>query len=364
MLIYIDPTTGKVAPLPGELASIESHIYGYRNVAGSEGAIRADSAAYGELFRAIPGIRVDSVTAELPGFAQSLTARRKTVVEEAVRERSAFRLFPTYAEIPVGARKFTIPYGKTIGEAILWKGSNRFPTVRRVGQEDEFKTATIATSYEITNRQELENAFALANMGMVLNTEASLSQGCSDLVLDLANQLYWFGDSSAGLYGIATYPALPKVTSAAAFNGDDSPTDVAYALNTAIQYAANNSQGAAGFFSNLVVMTRRVMSYLSITRMGSIDLTTILEYVKKCNPGVRFEAADEMRDLGGNTGYDGILICNDNVRHVAIGLQQGVTFHPPETIGLGKRVIVTMDVGGAGLMPQPGTNMLLEVLAV
>jgi hypothetical protein len=361
MLIYLDPKTGREAPLPSEMRGVEHRVDGYRHVAGSEEATRADSAAYGEYFRTLPGIRVDSVTSELPGFALSLTARRKQIVEERTRKLNAARLFRAYTEIPVGARKFTIPYAQSIGEAVLYKGSHQIPVVHRAGQEDEFKTAMLVTSYEITDMQQAENSFAQANMGMVLNTEAGLSSTCTKVILDKANELYWFGDSSAGLYGLATYPALPKITSDIAFDGTDSPTDVADELNSAIQYPANAS--GSTFNANLVVMTERVASYLSRTRMGSIDLTTIMEFVKACNPGVRFEIARELKDLNGNTGYDGILICNDDVEHTCIGIQQGVTFHPPERIGLSTRVIVSMSVGGAGLMPIPGANVLLEVTA-
>ena len=196
---------------------------------------------------------------------------------------------------------------------------------------------------------------------MVLNDEASKSRSCAKVISEKVNDLFWNGDPAAGLYGILTYPALVKVEADVAFDGTASPTDVADALNRAIQYPTTVSGG--NFSANTCVMTERVAAYLSTTRMSSIDLTTILQFVKACNPGVRFDIARELKDINGRTLYDGVLIYNDDMENTCIGIQQGVTFHPPERIGLSTRVIVSMSIGGAGIMPQPGSNLLFVVKA-
>lgn len=358
-IYHIDAFERRETPLPDYLHGFESRIGSFTFAPGSEEGARLDSAARIACL-ARNGIRSDSVTATIPGWSMSLTSRRRQILEEDLPKNNAFAMFRTYNEIPLGAREFTVPYAKSIGEAVLYRGGTAFPTVHRVGQEDSFKTAIIVSSYEVTTFGQQEAAYIASQGMMALNTEAGLSKTVIEAINAKANHLYWFGDVDAGLYGILTYPSLLKKTSDVAFDGTESPTDVAAALNDAIRYPAVRSKST--YRANRVTMSERLHGYLSTTRIGTNSDITVLKFVEQCNPGVLFDVAWECYEPRAS-GYDYILIRNDGVDHSCIGIQQGIVFYPPEQIGFTTRNLVTMQVGGAGMMFKPGANMLLEVKA-
>jgi hypothetical protein len=235
-------------------------------------------------------------------LARELTYIRTQVLQVAKAPMNAFRIFPVQTEIPAGAQvAMQRIYDQTGIAKVISNYADDLPRADAVGTETPVKVMTLGDSYGY-NVVEIENAqFAGVNLEMY---KAQAARRAVDYKI---NQLAWFGDADAGVTGFINNPNLTSVTLAA--DGTDSSTkfvkktpdqiirDVT-ALISAINVATNNVENP-----NMVLFPTEAFDHIVMTPRSQYSDLTILEFLRRSHPDVRFEKVGEL-DGAGTDGAD------------------------------------------------------------
>jgi hypothetical protein len=304
------------------------------------------------------------VTSNAGALARDLNYRRKKVLEESHALPGSFSMFRMDPDQPPpGARTHSARYELSHGEATLYRGGgmSRIPVVGGSMIEDTFKLWPLVTSFN-------EDFFEAQSQQYAGYDARGRDVRTARRVLEeFANRINLFGDDAGGLYGALNYPRLAKRVSGTAFNGSESPTDVLAALFSAANYPSEASQEL--FKPNRMAASPRVLDYLSQTRLGSVNDTTILgfflESQKRTGGPSKCESMWELKEpnvpgAGAASGVDGIFFWNDDPLAVSIVNPQGIMMLPPFRMGFSTTTVVAMVVGGV-TMHRPGNNLLLLV---
>ena len=184
------------------------------------------------------------------------------------------------------------------------------PKVGIVGNARTWPVKSITASYEV----DFHEVRASTQMGVDISAEKALS--AMELVKRESNRIAYLGDASLGLFGMFTFPLLPKVLSTIQF---DNP-----ALDPIVALAAINSWANLlydtitnrTFKSDAVLFPSKVMTYLNTTFRNANSDTTLMELFRKSNPHITF--VDEVSEAseGGFGGTPAILFYKKDPRHV------------------------------------------------
>jgi hypothetical protein len=174
-----------------------------------------------------------------------------------------------------------------------------------VGKEIPTKVLTLGDSYGY-NVVEVEHAqYSGVNLEMY---KAQAVRRAMDIKI---NQLAWFGDEDAGVTGFINNPNLSAVTLAADGNqnGGSSSTKFIHKtpdqiirdvtqLISAINLATNNVENP-----NMVLFPTEAFDHIVMTPRSQFSDLTILEFLRRSHPDVRFEKVGEL-DGAGTEGAD------------------------------------------------------------
>ena len=235
-------------------------------------------------------------------LARELTYIRTRVLEVAKAPMNAFRIFPVQTEIPAGAQvAIQRTYDQTGIAKVVSNYADDLPRADVIGTETPVKVQTIGDSYGY-DVVEIENAqFAGVNLEMY---KAQAARRNIDFKI---NQLAWFGDAENGITGFLANPNLTDVPLAA--DGTDSSTkfvdktpdqiirDVTQ-LVSAINLATNNVENP-----NMVLFPTEAFDHIVMTPRSQYSDLTILEFLRRSHPDVRFEKVGEL-DGAGTNGAD------------------------------------------------------------
>jgi hypothetical protein len=331
----------------------------FEDKAKRDAAYRLDAAALRR------PLRLDAaMEGDLGTLALGTTYRSKAIIEEVIAPNNSTKLFPTWGEVPPGARDYTVAYERTVGEAVVHRVGNLNVNPVSVGAfEDRFPVVHLWTAYEMEYHDEASQNFQVQNIGLQVATEARKQRSAAKVLAQAMNRMAFFGDTEEGVPGIVNYPRLVKPTEVAVpFDGTGSPADVLAVLARFWNYPRSQSRGAMG--PTRIATSERVENYLTMTRFGSVNDTTIgmfFEKAKKLGKGI--ETAHELRELdGAGSLVDGILMYSDDPESAAIVTVQGITYLPPVLLGY-KRIVYAFATIGGGIMRTPGHNVLLRVTA-
>lgn len=235
-------------------------------------------------------------------LARELTQIRARVLEVAKAPMNAFRIFPVQTEVAPGAQvAMQRVYDSTGIAKVIANYADDLPRADAVGKEIASKVVTVGDSYGY-NAIEIENAqFAGVNLSMY---KAQAARRAVDLKI---NQMAWFGDADNGVTGFINNPNLTSVTLAADGTGsstkfvDKTPDQIIRDITkliTAINVATNNVENP-----NMVLLPTEAFDHIVMTPRSQYSDLTILEFLRRSHPDMRFEKVGEL-DGAGTAGAD------------------------------------------------------------
>ena len=235
-------------------------------------------------------------------LARELTQIRARVLEVSKAPMNAFRIFPVQTEVaPGAATAIQRIYDSTGMAKVIANYADDLPRADAVGKEVVSKVVTVGDSYGY-NTMEIEHAqFAGVNLSMY---KAQAARRAVDLKI---NQMAWFGDSEQGVTGFIDNPNLTAVTLAADGTGsspkftDKTPDQIIRDITkliTAINVATNNVEDP-----NMVLLPTEAFDHIVMTPRSQYSDLTILEFLRRSHPDVRFEKVGEL-DGAGTAGAD------------------------------------------------------------
>ena len=235
-------------------------------------------------------------------LARELTQIRARVLEVSKAPMNAFRIFPVQTEVAPGAATAIQRIYDSIGMAkVIANYADDLPRADAVGKEVVSKVVTVGDSYGY-NTMEIEHAqFAGVNLSMY---KAQAARRAVDLKI---NKMAWFGDADHGVTGFIDNPNMTAVTLAADGTGsstklkDKTPDQIIRDITkliTAINVATNNVEDP-----NMVLLPTEAFDHIVMTPRSQYSDLTILEFLRRSHPDVRFEKVGEL-DGAGTAGAD------------------------------------------------------------
>ena len=235
-------------------------------------------------------------------LARELTQIRARVLEVSKAPMNAFRIFPVQTEVaPGAATAIQRIYDSTGMAKVIANYADDLPRADAVGKEVVSKVVTVGDSYGY-NTMEIEHAqFAGVNLSMY---KAQAARRAVDLKI---NQIAWFGDSEHGVTGFIDNQNLTAVTLAADGTGsstkftDKTPDQIIRDITkliTAINVATNNVEDP-----NMVLLPTEAFDHIVMTPRSQYSDLTILEFLRRSHPDIRFEKVGEL-DGAGTAGAD------------------------------------------------------------
>ena len=230
-------------------------------------------------------------------LARELTQIRARVLEVSKAPMNAFRIFPVQTEVaPGAATAIQRIYDSTGMAKVIANYADDLPRADAVGKEVVSKVVTVGDSYGY-NTMEIEHAqFAGVNLSMY---KAQAARRAVDLKI---NQMAWFGDADHGVTGFIDNPNLTAVTLAADGTGsstkftDKTPDQIIRDITkliTAINVATNNVEDP-----NMVLLPTEAFDHIVMTPRSQYSDLTILEFLRRSHPDVRFEKVGELEGAG------------------------------------------------------------------
>jgi hypothetical protein len=307
---------------------------------GLQPALRMDSKQLSDYRVKLNAQRLDSLS---PAAGLHLARQLEHIYSDVLREefppQSAFELFPLDNSVPVGARNHTVRRLSQAGEPKVYRGNSRDIPAVSVGQEEEtfpVRHYVIGLEFDVLD---LESAnFANTQLRQELQIAAQ------ETMMEFANHKTWFGDDENGIYGIFNYPWLPKqILPLGALQATNAEAFLAQ-MNQAANFAHEESKTV--YSPDTMVVSPRVMRYMSTTYRGTGTDSNLLELFRKSNPRIKsVEEAWELQGSGpGDT--DGILFYRRTRRAVANVLVRPFTMLPMQQQGLGYQIPCLMSHGG------------------
>ena len=235
-------------------------------------------------------------------LARELTQIRARVLEVAKAPMNAFRIFPVQTEVAPGAEIAIQRVYDQVGMAkVISNYADDLPRADALGKEVPTKVVTVGDSYGY-NVVEVENAqFAGVNLEYY---KAQAARRAVDLKI---NKMAWFGDADNGVTGFINNSNLTAVTLPADGNGsstkfvDKTPDQIirdVTSLISAINIATNNVENP-----NMVLFPTQAFDHIVMTPRSQYSDLTILEFLRRSHPDMRFEKVGEL-DGAGTGGAD------------------------------------------------------------
>lgn len=257
---------------------------------------------------------------------------------------NAMRLFPVSTETPEGATTITYRQYDSVGMAkIVANYANDLPRADVTGKEFTSPIRSIANAYGY-NTQEIRSAMFA---GVPLNAKKATS--VTRAQEELVNQLAFAGDADHGLPGLLNNTNIPEVTLAADGTGSSKAFSTKTAdkivrdVNSLINKVLTQSKGVHRV--NQVWMPLEQHALLATTQNSTASDTTILEFLRKVNPGVTFEAVIEM-DGAGASGADRMIALENSIDNWQLEIPMMARQYAPQQQGLEFVVPVESRYGG------------------
>lgn len=306
--------------------------------------LRRRDAAHDEKSRrrvdAIDGKRRDANVSATSGWflARELEYIYPEVVQAPYPAMDSWTLFPT-ANVDPGRKTHTYRRVRHFGDARLYIGGNEIPVVNSARDEVSYPMHTLVTSLQY-------DLFESLASGDGAPDKLREDMAAADRVLhELGDHLHWHGDAANKFYGVVNTPGMPTRYSSTAFDGSASADDVLAALFAAANHARLASKGTMG--PDSIVFSQRVYAYLSQTRLGSVNDTTILEFFLKQRPDITSVEQSWHLDGTGTGGRSGILFYRrDRMRGIQVTIGSGFTMLPVQELVFNRRVYFYMRLGG------------------
>jgi hypothetical protein len=169
---------------------------------------------------------------------------------------------------------------------------------------------SIEAAYRITFQEVRAAAFA----GIDISSEKAF--GAKEMVMRESNRIAYLGDPGAGLYGLFTFPLLPKVLSPIVF--DDPALDPNTMLRNLNVWSniLYDTITKRTFKSDAVLMPSRVRTIMNTTFRNANSDTTLMDLWRKSNPHITFIDDVPEADEAGFGGTPAMIFYKKDPSHV------------------------------------------------
>lgn len=290
-------------------------------------------------------------------FARQLEHIYAEVLQEPRPMLNAMRLFGIDTTVPPGAKYHTIRRVYADGEAAVYSGRGQnIPRVGMSKKEETFPVRHYVTSFVLDIFEMASGMFA----NISLATE--LLRIARDVIEEFINWQTWYGDTENGLYGVLNYPWIRKKVIATPFNETSDPDEILRELHRFVNFPSDSQRQA--FKPNVLVLSGRVLNYLSQTPRSDTSDTTILEHFLKNSKTIeRVEEANELQNddsepiPGVPPGLDAMLAYRDDRRGIQNVMPQTFTTLPTQEMGFEQVTFAYASHGGV-IMRDVGNNII------
>lgn len=248
-------------------------------------------------------------------------------------EFSALRLLPISNEGGPGARVITYRQFTPVGMAkVVNNYAKDFPRVDILGKEFSQTVKSLGDSYGWNDQEIREAQFADLPLDSMRATTAK------EAMIQKLNQIAWLGDTEADLKGLIYHPNVTKAAATTGTWASATNDQILADVNNAIQAVKTLTKGAE--FVNTVLLPLDKMGLLDTRFYSTTAPMTLLEILKRGNPGVVFEAVSEMGALttnprtGATATTNVMVLYRRDPRKVMLSIPQEFEQWPPQREGM------------------------------
>jgi hypothetical protein len=285
-------------------------------------------------------------------LARQLEHIRTKVYERKFPQRKARLHFPVDTEGGSGLQTITHRMTNRAGTACIGMGFDRTEiSVREF--TSPVKPLTSSYGWDL---MELRGAMR-TGMDLAMYKANNAKQA----IIDLEDRLAYVGDTETGLIGAFNHPTIPRIpaTYPISSNGSTStstPDQIISTVNLAINQVFVLSRGVES--ATAVLFTPAAYAYISVTTRGSVNDTTILEYLKKAHPNVDFDFATACIGAG-TAGTDIIFSYTRDEDHIKLNIPSPFEQLPELQVRLGEWEIGCVESFG-GIEYIYATGLVVE----
>lgn len=285
-------------------------------------------------------------------FARQLEYIRSKLYEKKFPARKARIHFPVNTEGGSGLETITHRMVTRAGLAAIGMG---FPRSEISMREFSSPVRPLTSSYG-WDIQELRKAM---RAGTDLNT--AKANAAKAAIIDLENLLAYVGDPETGLIGAFNHPNIPRIPApyVISSNGSSStstPDQIIAVYNLAINQSFVLSRGVEE--ATMVLSTPSAHAYISSTPRGTVNDTTILEFLQKAHPNVDFDWCNELVGAG-TAGTDAIFAYTRDEDHVTLNIPSPFEQLPEHQRGAAEWEVGCMESFG-GIEYRYATGVLVD----
>ena len=339
--------------LPGKVAQLDNDTFRYRSDASGELNIRTSNMD-GTRLQAAKGGTIDPRfdSGDTLFLEHQLEFMLNRVIEAEYPEKKAMSLFPLNTQ-GGWANKITYAAYDRVGRAKIVCCANDWPRVALTGCKYAAPIVTIGSGYELCFED--INYARFAN----LNLEERMVSAVREAVMEEVNYLTFYGDTAAGVLGLANNPYLPRMAASFPIDATSSPEQILQMLHNAANYSIQATLGA-GQQPNTMLLPISVWTYLSSTNIfSSINKETILECFLRNNQFInQVDWVPELETLGAG-GTRAIFFYHRDPRSVELRMPVQFTQLAPFWNGMTTEVNYYTRFGGLWFY-YPLRNLILE----
>lgn len=283
-------------------------------------------------------------------FARQLEVVKAQTYDIKVGALRAVELFPVDGTTPQYAENQTYYQYDARGLAkIISDYGTDIPSVEVAGKAFTSKIETIALSYAYSIMDIKRGAI----QGTPLNVRKALATRRG--VMARHNQLFWLGDTTAGIVGVLSNSSVPNAQVSADGAGgagssplwaNKTPAQVLRDLTQSITEIKSLTKGVES--PNLLVMSEVRLNFLRGTLMTTNSRDTILTTFQNMYPEIRVEGAEELAGAF-QGGAEGFLLGRNESTHIELIAPIVYEETPPESINLAYKVNSIGRNGGAAI---------------
>ncbi len=287
-------------------------------------------------------------------MTRELSFRLSKIIEQVKVAATSYDLFAFNESVPIGAKSFKARRIEHFGEARIYRGGSSIGATRTAMYEEDFKIHHLVTSVGTDMFETMAQNFAGENI-----TQREMAAAKEVLYLE-ADRLFWQGDAMAGLYGVLSYPFLPRMHLAVPFSSASTGMEIVRELNRAASDAEERSHGTMR--PTACVMSHQLYNYIAQepldTSGGDI---TILEYWKRTNSqGIQNVKKVDRLTGAGPSGENGIFFYAEGSQGPLLTMPQPFAVLPPQAHGFGNTTYMYCTIGSI-YMPYVGNQCLAWV---
>jgi len=269
-------------------------------------------------------------------FGRQLEVIKSQTYDIKQGQLRAIELFPIDGTTPEYAETQTYYQYDARGLAkIVSDYGTDIPSVEVAGKAFSSKIETIALSYAYS----IMDIKRAAIQGTPLSVRKALATQRG--IMARHNQLFWLGDTVAGIVGVLSHASVPNAqvtadgTGSSALWSTKTPTQILRDLVQAITEIKSLTKGVES--PNLLVLSEGRLNVLRGTRMSADSSDSILVAFNNMYPEIRVEGAEELAGAF-QGGTEGFLLGRNDSTHIELIAPIVYEETAPEQVNLAYKV--------------------------